>query len=170
MPQEHRWDESSHRDGVFDEVDRSLLALLQESGRMTLAELGRRVGLSSPSVSDRLRRLEEGGAILGYSAVVNPAALGHRLNAFVRLAPAVRTADRTPMKRILDRPEVLEAHHVVGDDCWIFKVVVRDTVHLERLLAEFAEVGSTTTSIVLSSPVRHRSVLPYEPGPALPED
>src|SRR3954468_3567406 len=109
MPQEHRWDEVSHRDGVFDEVDRSLLALLQESGRMTLAELGRRVGLSSPSVSERLRRLEEGGAILGYSAVVDPAALGHRLNAFVRLAPAGRRADGAPMQRILDRPEVLEA-------------------------------------------------------------
>src|SRR4051794_31147305 len=151
MPQVSRWDEDVSGDGVFDEVDRSLLALLQESGRMTLVELGRRVGLSSPSVSDRLRRLEEGGAILGYSAVVNPAALGHRLSAFVRLAPTIRRADRTSMKRILDRPEVLEAHHVVGDDCWIFKVVVRDTVHLEHLLADFSDVGSTTTSIVLSS-------------------
>jgi len=138
---------------------------------MTLAELGRRVSLSSPSVSERLRRLEDVGAILGYSAVVDPAALGHRLHAFVRLAPAVRTADRAPMKRILDRPEVLEAHHVVGDDCWIFKVVVRDTVHLENLLADFSDVGSTTTSIVLSSPVRHRSLLPYEPpGEPKPQD
>jgi Lrp/AsnC family transcriptional regulator, leucine-responsive regulatory protein len=138
---------------------------------MTLAELGRRVGLSSPSVSERLRRLEETGAILGYSAVVNPAVLGHRLHAFVRLAPAIRTADGTPLKRILDRPEVLEAHHVVGEDCWIFQVVVRDTTHLENLLADFSNVGSTTTSIVLSSPVCHRALLPYEPaGPDLPED
>jgi len=162
MAHDRRWNERVHQDVAYDGVDRALLSLLQESGRMTLAELARQVGLSSPSVSERLRRLEETGAILGYSAVVDPAVLGHGLRAFVRLAPTVRSANRTPLKRILDRPEVLEAHHVVGDDCWIFQVVVRDTTHLEDLLADFSDVGSTTTSIVLSSPVNRRTVLPAD--------
>lgn len=163
MTQIDRQGDGSGRNGSLDEVDRSLLALLQEFGRMTLADLARRVGLSSPSVSERLRRLEELGVIRGYSAIVDPASVGYQLQAFVRMAPFASATTAAQLDKVLRRPEVLEAHHVVGDDCWIFKVIVRDTGHLEDLLLAFAEVGKTTTSVVLSSPIGHRPVVPLDP-------
>ncbi|WP_326595111.1 Lrp/AsnC family transcriptional regulator [Streptomyces sp. NBC_01803] len=149
-------------DAQPDRVDRELIRLLQESGRMTLAELARHVGMSSPGVSERLRRLEQSGVISGYGAVVDPYRLGYRLHAFVRLATFSPVSARPELDRVMERPEVIEAHHVVGEDCWIFKVIVRDTTHLEDLLLDFARVGTTTTSIVLSSPVNGRAVTPAD--------
>ena len=154
----------------LDTVDRSLVRLLQESGRMTLTELARHVGMSPPGVSERLRRLEKTGLVTGYRAVVDPGHLGYRLRAFVRLATFQPLARRPELTRVLARPEVVEAHHVVGEDCWIFKVMVRDTGHLEELLLDFATVGTTTTSIVLSSPVDGRAIVPADELTGAPAD
>ncbi len=144
--------------GSGDEVDRRLVEVLQKAGRTSLAALGREVGMSAPSVTERLRRLEDDGVIESYAAIVDPARLGYGLLAFVHLASTASPIPRAAMDALLQRSEILEAHHVVGNDCWIMKVVAEDTAHLEQLLEAFADVGTTSTSIVLSSPVRHRPV------------
>ncbi len=145
----------------LDVIDRSLLELLQREGRITLSELGRRVSLSPAAVGERVKRLEAEGTITGYTALVTPSGVGLVLRAFVRMAPHGGFGIRHPRTRkIMDRPEILELHHVVGEDCWILKIAVRDTTHLEELLEDLSVLGSTTTSIVMSSPIERRVLLP----------
>jgi len=146
---------------VLDEVDRRLLEVLQLDGRATLVDLGRRVGLSPAAVADRMRRLQLAGVITGYTAQVDAGRVGLGLTAFIRVASSGQ-APAGLLEELAGRPEVLEAHHVVGDDCWIFKVAVPDTNRLESLLQSLARLGRTTTSIVLSTRVRSRPLLPPE--------
>ncbi|MFJ3302794.1 Lrp/AsnC family transcriptional regulator [Streptomyces sp. NPDC086549] len=150
---------------AFDTVDRQLLELLQTDGRIKLSELGRRVSLSPAAVAERVRRLEAAGAITGYGAQVAPARLGYGIQAFVRVDPHGGYTLKHPRTlELLDRPEVVEVHHVVGEDCWILKIAVTDTVHLEEILEQTSALGRTTTSVVLSTPVPRKPLLP----PALP--
>ncbi|MEU6063694.1 MULTISPECIES: Lrp/AsnC family transcriptional regulator [Streptomyces] len=150
---------------AFDVLDRQILELLQTDGRIKLSELGRRVRLSPAAVTERVRRLEAAGAITGYGAQVAPARLGYGIQAFIRVDPHGGYTLKHPRTlELLDRPEVIEVHHVVGEDCWILKVAVTDTVHLEDVLEQTSALGRTTTSIVLSSPVPRKPLLP----PALP--
>lgn len=145
----------------FDPVDRQILELLQTDGRIKLSELGRRVRLSPAAVTERVRRLEASGAITGYGAHVAPARLGYGIQAFVRVDPHGGYTLRHPRTlELTGRPEILEAHHVVGEDCWILKVAVTDTVHLEEILEQTSVFGRTTTSVVLSSPVERKPLLP----------
>jgi Lrp/AsnC family leucine-responsive transcriptional regulator len=149
---------------AFDELDRRILELLQTDGRIKLSELGRRVSLSPAAVAERVRRLESAGAVTGYGAHVAPARLGYGIQAFVRVNPhGGYTLGHPRTRELLARPEVVEVHHVVGEDCWIVKVAVRDTVHLEDVLAQTSALGRTTTSIVLSSPVERKPLLPPPP-------
>ncbi|MBW5486370.1 Lrp/AsnC family transcriptional regulator [Streptomyces bambusae] len=150
----------------FDQVDRQLLDLVQQDGRIKLSELGRRISLSPAAVAERLRRLEAGGAITGYGARVDPARLGYGIQAFIRVNPHGGYTLKAPRTlELMERPEVLEVHHVVGEDCWILKVAVTDTLHLEEMLAQVSVLGRTTTSVVLSSPVGGRSAKPLLPPP-----
>ncbi|GIH80160.1 Lrp/AsnC family transcriptional regulator [Planobispora longispora] len=166
-PGERLKDSRSHRGlagdspAGLDAIDLRLLELVQEEGRITLSELGRRVRLSPAAVAERIRRLEGNGTITGYAALVSPAHLGYGVLAFVRVAPRGGLTLRHPRpQKVLARPEILEAHHVVGEDCWILKVAVRDTGHLEELLEQVMTLGRTTTSIVMSSPVDRRVIVP----------
>jgi Lrp/AsnC family leucine-responsive transcriptional regulator len=143
---------------LLDDVGWHILAELQEDGRVPFAELGRRVGLSTPAVIERVRRLEEAGVITGYHATVDPARIGLGVLALVRVRMASRGEAGRRLGRVLaDCPEVVEAHHVTGDDCYVCKVHVASVGHLERLIGELGEYGNTTTSIVLSSPVARRA-------------
>lgn len=147
----------------LDAVDVRLLELVQRDGRVTLSELGRRVQLSPAAVGERIRRLEANGTITGYAAIVSPARLGYHLLAFVRVNPHGGFTLRHPRtQELIQRVEVLETHHVVGEDCWILKVAVADTTHLEELLEQISVLGRTTTSIVMSSPVERRVLVPRE--------
>ncbi|RKT12044.1 AsnC family transcriptional regulator [Streptomyces sp. 1114.5] len=149
--------------GGLDAVDLRLLELLQSEGRITLSELGRRVNLSPAAVGERVRRLEAGGTITGYAAQVAPGRLGYGIRAFVRVSPHARmTVKYLRSQDLLHRPEVLEVHHVIGEDCWVFKVAARDTAHLEELIEAIAVLGRTTTSVILSSPVEQRVLLPSD--------
>ncbi|MFJ6633232.1 Lrp/AsnC family transcriptional regulator [Streptomyces sp. NPDC091376] len=146
---------------AFDAVDRQILELLQSDGRIRLSELGRRVRLSPAAVTERVRRLEACGAVTGYGAHVSPARLGYGIQAFIRVDPHGGYNLKHPRTlELTSRPEVLEVHHVVGEDCWIIKVAVTDTVHLEDVLEQTSALGRTTTSIVLSSPVQRKPLLP----------
>ncbi|MFC3448869.1 Lrp/AsnC family transcriptional regulator [Amycolatopsis speibonae] len=141
----------------LDDLDWQLLELLQSDGRLTFSELGRRVSLSAPAVTERVRRLEEKGIITGYSAGVDLTKLGLPIEAMVRAK--VRSLD-TPRFRetILALPQVLDADHVTGDECWLVRVACRNTMELEELVERMQRYGETTTSLVFSSPVRRRAV------------
>jgi len=146
-------------DGLLDETNLRLIAELQDDARMSLAELGRRVGLSSPAVSERIRRLELEGVITGYRAEVNPRRVGYGLGVHIRIRPAPRQlADVAELARMTE--EVIECHRVTGDDCFVMIAYVRDVEHLEALIDQFAAYGQTTSSIMQSSPVPRRAVKP----------
>jgi Lrp/AsnC family transcriptional regulator, leucine-responsive regulatory protein len=140
-----------------DATDIALLRELQGHARLSLAELGRRVGLSSPAVADRLERLEEAGVIRAYRAEVDPRALGYELAVVLRIRPAPRELKK--VAELAQRtPEVVECHRITGDDCYLMKAHVRDVDHMEEVIDRFAIYGQTTTSIVQSSPVPRRGV------------
>ncbi|MBD0710682.1 AsnC family transcriptional regulator [Streptomyces sp. CBMA291] len=167
MPKEPRPSRPSAEENTaasFDAVDRRILDVLQSDGRVRLSELGRRVRLSPAAVTERVRRLEASGAVTGYGAHVSPARLGYGIQAFIRVNPhAGYTLKHPRTLELTERPEVLEVHHVVGEDCWILKVAVTDTGHLEEMLERTSALGRTTTSIVLSSPVVRKPLLPPPP-------
>ena len=148
----------------LDATDIELLHELAIDARLSLAELGRRVGLSPPAVADRLERLEEAGVIGAYRAEIDPRALGYELAVVLRIRPAPRELKK--VAELAQRtPEVVECHRITGDDCYLMKAHVRDVVHMEEVIDLFAIYGQTTTSIVQSSPVPRRS-LPLERTPA----
>ena len=143
--------------GQLDEINTRILGELQYEPRLTMAALGRRVGLSSPAVTERVRRLEEAGVIRGYRLDVDPAALGLPLAAYVRVRPHTGQLSRiADLARSI--PEVVECHRVTGEDCFILKVHIPAMDQLDRLLDRFLVYGSTTTSIIQSSPVPLRSI------------
>ena len=143
---------------LLDSTNRSLLAQLQDDARVSLAELGRRVGLSSPAVAERLQRLSEAGVITAYRAEVDPRALGYALGAILRIRPAPRQIPR--VAELAQRtPEVVECHRITGEDCFFMKLHVRDVQHLEEVIDAFTPYGSTTTSIMQSSPVPPRGLV-----------
>lgn len=140
----------------LDTTDRTLLTELQAEARLSLAELGRRVGLSPPAVADRLQRLERGGVITGYRAEVDPRALGYPLAVVIRIRPAPRQIAK--VAELAQRtPELVECHRITGDDCFFMTAHVRSVEHLEELIDRFTPYGQTTTSIVQSSPVPRRA-------------
>jgi Lrp/AsnC family transcriptional regulator, leucine-responsive regulatory protein len=142
---------------LLDEINRKLLGELQGNARLTLAELGRRVDLSPPAVADRLERLEEEGVIVGYRAEIDPKALGYALSAVIRIRPAPREL-RKVADLAQETPEVVECQRITGEDCFIFKLHVRDVEHLEEVIDRFVAYGQTTTSIVQSAPVPARGL------------
>jgi Lrp/AsnC family transcriptional regulator, leucine-responsive regulatory protein len=142
---------------TVDQVNRDLLAELQEDARLSLAELGRRVGLSAPAVAERLARLEDEGVISAYRAILNPRALGLSLSAVVRVRPNARQLPKVA-ELARETPEVTECHRITGEDCYFMRMHVRDVEHLEEVIDRFALYGQTTTSIVQSSPVPLRGV------------
>jgi Lrp/AsnC family leucine-responsive transcriptional regulator len=142
---------------ALDDTNRQLLAELQADARLSMAELGRRVGLSPPAVAERVQRLEQDGVIAGYRTELNPRALGYSLSAILRVRPAPRELKKTA-DLARETPEVVECHRITGDDCYIMKIHVRDVEHLEEVIDRFAGYGQTTTSIMQSSPVPGRGM------------
>ena len=140
---------------ALDATNRLLIAELQRDARLSIAELGRRVGLSSPAVAERLARLEQSGAITGYHAEVDPGALGLSLGAIIRVRPSPgQIQNVAALAR--ETPEVVECHRVTGEDCYVMRAYLRDVLHLEEVIDRFTVIGQTTTSIMQSSPVPGR--------------
>ncbi|WP_415949596.1 Lrp/AsnC family transcriptional regulator [Streptomyces sp. KLOTTS4A1] len=140
-----------------DATDWLILDALQRDGRASFAELARSVSMSSSAVTERVRRLEEMGVIQGYTAVVEPERLGMPIMAFVRLR--YPNGNYKPFHDLVEvTPEILEAHHVTGDDCFVLKVAARSMSHLEEIAGKIGALGSVTTSVVYSSPLPRRAL------------
>jgi Lrp/AsnC family leucine-responsive transcriptional regulator len=144
-------------DSLLDAVNLRLIGELQADARLSLAELGRRVGLSAPAVTERLQRLRDAGVIIGYRTEVDPRALGFALSVVLRVRPAPRQLAK--VAEVARRSaEVVECHRITGEDCFFMKLHVRDVEHLEEVIDRFLPFGQTTTSIIQSSPVTARGV------------
>jgi Lrp/AsnC family leucine-responsive transcriptional regulator len=146
---------------LLDFVNLKLLELLEEDGRMGIAELGRQVGMSAPAVAERVQRLERAGVIAGYRAEIDPRAVGFPVAAVVRIRPAPGQLQRIP-KIARETPEVAECYRITGDDCYLVRLHLRSIDELEDMLDRFTPYGQTTTSIIHSAPVPRRGP-PLEP-------
>ncbi|MGI9598946.1 MAG: Lrp/AsnC family transcriptional regulator [Acidimicrobiales bacterium] len=145
--------------GKIDDTDWKIIGLLQCSGRLSFSELGRRVSMSAPAVTERVRRLEELGVIAGYRAVIDYQALGASLQAVIR----VRTNHQNHaaiFEAMEGRPEIRWCHVVTGEECLVVKVACPDIGALEEATGFLAGFGTTTTSVVFSTPIADAPVTP----------
>jgi Lrp/AsnC family leucine-responsive transcriptional regulator len=142
---------------MIDEIDWKILKELQINARISFAELGRRVGLTTPAVIERIRKLEDAGIITGYRAEIDTAKVGLPITAFIRMS--ITGIDYSHIIEVAEQSsEVLECHRGTGGDSFIMKVAVADVGHLQNLIDKLTPYGITTTSIVLSSPVKQRII------------
>lgn len=141
----------------LDAHDAKILEELQRDARITMAELGRRVHLSQPAVTERVRKLELNGVIRGYRAVVDPQRLGYGIRALVR----VGRVDYPRMIKLIEQsPEVVNAWNVTGEDSWMLEIAVIDVEHLDAVVTKFCILSDTSTSIVLNAPREDAPLLP----------
>ncbi|SFG16352.1 Lrp/AsnC family transcriptional regulator [Sporolactobacillus nakayamae] len=141
----------------MDEIDWSILTQLQENSRQTMIELGKKVGLTSPSVTERVRRLEDQGVIKKYGALVAPEKLNKRVTAFILMEP------KDCMKYVQftkEQPDIVECHRIAGMYSYLTKVVTESVHTLEDHINACLEYGKPTTLIVLSSPVEQKAITP----------
>ncbi|ADV82923.1 Lrp/AsnC family transcriptional regulator [Terriglobus saanensis] len=146
----------------LDRIDCALLEHLQKDARTPYAELGRRVGLSTPSVIERVRKMEDAEVIRGYHAQVAPENVGLPMRAFIKVTIAGDKLEKfaTVVRRV---PEVREAHRVTGAESYIVQVAVRDIAHLEKVIDALAPYVATQTSLVLASAIEWNPVIPVAP-------
>ena len=140
---------------MLDAVDRSIIDHLLEDSRLSLKDLALRVNLSAPSVSERLRRLQESGVISAFTVDIDLTALGDVFEAIIRIRPLPGNLHIVE-HRLKDILEVSECDKVTGDDCFIARVHVRSMKHLDEVLDQITDKAETNTSIVKSQPVRRR--------------
>ncbi len=142
---------------MIDDIDRNILKQLQLDARISYAELGRRVGLTTPAVIERVRKLEDAGVITGYRAEIDTAKVGLPITAFVRMS--ITGVDYSHIIEVAEQSnEVLECHRGTGGDSFIMKIAVSSVEHLQEVIDRLVAYGITTTTIVLSSPVKRRVI------------
>lgn len=147
---------------TIDTLDERILSELQANGRLTMKALAERVGLSSPAMIERVRRLEERGILSGYRAIVDPAAIGRPLMALIAADVDRRQSDAF-LNRLRSEPSVAECHRTTGDRSFLIRVNISSTDELEQVVDRLAEVGARcSTSIVLSTPIHDAPVVPPE--------
>ncbi len=152
-----------YQNSGIDATDVKILRALSQDARVTMAELARKAGLSAPSVTERVRRLEEVGIVSGYVAQIDPAALGLPLAAYLRVRPIPGQLEK--VAEVLNGlAAIVECDRVTGEDCFIAKAHVRSMQELEKVIDQIIPFAMTNTSIIQSSPVKRR--LP--PLPSLP--
>src|SRR5690348_7351829 len=136
---------------MIDEIDRKILREIQQDARVSYAELGRRVGLTTPAVIERVRKLEDAKVITGYRADIDTAKVGLPITAFVRMS--ITGVDYSHIIEVAEQSsEVLECHRGTGGDSFIMKIAVSSVEHLQEVIDRLVPYGITTTTIVLSSP------------------
>lgn len=152
---------------MIDEIDAAILDLLQENARISQADVARVVGLAPSAVLERIRKLETRGIVKGYTALVDPHVVDLPMLAFIAVRSAQAPGDESVARALAECPEVLELHHVAGEDCYLLKVRARDAEHIGRLLrhrfGRIPGVVSTRTTIVLET-VKETPRLPLRPA------
>lgn len=150
---------NSDEPAELDRIAWRIIEELQRNARISWAELGRRVGLTTPAVAERVHRLERLGVIRGFNADISLERLGMPIMIFVRLSMAgPESLVRTFQQQVKTWDEVQECHRVTGPDSFVVKARVVSMQHLERFLDKLGHYGSTSTSTVLSSPVQQRTI------------
>jgi Lrp/AsnC family leucine-responsive transcriptional regulator len=148
-------DATTYEANLLDQTNLRLLQELQADGRLGMAELGRRVGMSAPAVAERVQRLERAGVISGYHAEIDPYAVGLAVSAIVRIRPSPGQLQRIP-EIAKETPAVAECYRITGEDCYLLRLHLRSIDELEEVLDYFTPHGQTTTSIIHSAPVPRR--------------
>lgn len=142
---------------VLDFYDKRILTFLQTDARLSMAALSRRIKLSQPATTERVRKLETAGVISGYHARVDAHKLGLGIRALVRIG----RSDYNKVKKLLEKtPEVRTAHNITGEDSWLIEITVRDVAHLDVVISKLCELGETSTSIVLNTVTRDAALSP----------
>ena len=142
---------------MIDEIGRKILKELQSDARTSYAELGRRIGLTTPAIIERVRKLEEAGIITGYKAEIDPSKIGLPITAFIRMS--ITGVDYSHIIEVANESkEILECHRGAGGDSFVMRVVVESVEHLQEVIDRLTPYGITTTTIVLSSPVKGRAI------------
>jgi Lrp/AsnC family leucine-responsive transcriptional regulator len=137
----------------LDLTDLHILQALQQNARASYREIGAQVGLTGPAVAERVHRLEEAGVINGYTLALNAVSLGLSIQAFIQLtAPATRYP--RVLETLKDVPGILECHHVTGGASFLIHAVAGSTQELETIISHISPFGETTTSLVLSTPIK----------------
>ena len=139
----------------MDEIDRHIVSLMQENARISVTELGKRIGLSTPAANERLKRLEERGVITGYRAVINPEKLGKHVTAFILYDTTRCEAFREFCRQ---QPSVMECHRLAGQYSYLVKVVTENVRTLETFIDESMAYGQPSSLINLSSPVPFKGI------------
>jgi Lrp/AsnC family leucine-responsive transcriptional regulator len=149
----------SSKEKLLDSLGWKLLAELQKDARISFAELGRRVGLSTPAVAQRVQRMEDEGIIRAYRAEINPSSVGLPITAFIRMSIVGNVLAKLT-ERVQSMPEIVECHRGTGEDSFILKVNVVSVEHLKDVIDRLTPYGTTSTSLVLSSIVEKNLLSP----------
>ncbi|WP_180946870.1 Lrp/AsnC family transcriptional regulator [Peptostreptococcus faecalis] len=142
----------------MDSTDAKIIEILQENGRISMKDLGMAVGLTSPAVSERVKRLEEAGIISGYKAIVNPDSMGRVIKAFINVS-LPGTAYDAFLDKVKNDHRIVECHHITGDDSSLLRVIVENMDDLENVIDGLKDFGRTKTSVILSTPIQSKSIL-----------
>jgi len=149
----------SGKEKLLDQLGWKLLTELQKDGRIPFAELGRRVGLSTPAVAQRVRRMEDEGIIRAYRAEISPQAVGLPISAFIRMSVVGNVLVKLT-QRFRTMPEIVECHRGTGEDSFILKVNVVSVEHLQDVIDRLTPFGTTSTSLVLASIIERNQLGP----------
>lgn len=141
----------------MDNTDHKILEILQTNARVSMKDLGKMVGLTAPAVSERVKKLEDSGVITGYMASINYAKLGRTISAFIDISMASENYAR--FLEVAEKDDrIIECYHVTGGDSLILKVLVSNINELEELIEEVKKMAKTNTSIILSTPISHKTI------------
>lgn len=142
----------------MDNIDKKILELLQNNGRVTVKEITQTISLTAPAVSERIKRMEKEGIIQGYTAIINPKKVGRNVHAIISVS--IKPQDREKLLELVEtEPMVVECYHVTGDYSYFVKVDAAEIGDLEKLIIKFQKMGSTSTQIILSTPVERKKLI-----------
>lgn len=144
-----------------DSINSKILECLQENARLSNAEIGRRVGISSPAVSERIKKMEDIGIIEGYKAMVSPLEIGYQLKAIITLR-AFMGKLKPFLEKVQKYDEVVNCYRITGDENIVMEVVFKNQKHMEVFIDQLISYGESKTQIVLSRVIKHKAVIPIK--------
>lgn len=142
----------------MDKTDLKIIEILQKNGRISFKNLGNEVGLTSPAVSERIKRLEENGVILGYKAIINPEKINKNIQAFIHASIEGSKVDKF-LSYADSVDAIIECYHVTGGNSMTLKVIVQNMEQLKTIIDNIKKMGNTQTSVILSSPLKDKIIL-----------